>query len=122
MREATISTLNDAVEALRQGGPVRLRSLPFASTSLGAAGFQAIIAAARTAVPDVEAEAVLDCGDAPGHVLGALRMGLEAVSVAASDEILIRLADIAAQTGARIYRNDSGVLHAILPPTDQTIH
>lgn len=126
MREATISTLDDAIAALRQGGPVRLRSQPFASASLGAAAFLAIIRAAQDAVsqdstPGIEAEAVLDCGDAPGHALGALRLGAKAVSIAAPDAVLAKLADIAAQGGARIYRNDSGTLHAILPPTDQTI-
>jgi len=116
MREAVIASLDDAIAALRQGGPVRLRSIPFSSTSLGAAGFLAIIKAARKAVPDVESEAVLDCGDAPGHALGALRLAADAVSLTAPDDVLAKLAEIAAQTGARIYRtSSSGELHAILP-------
>jgi len=117
MRTIVVATLEDAIAALRQGGPVRLCSAPFASASLGAAGFLAIITAARAAVPGVEAEAVLDCGDAPGHALGALRLGLKAVSLSAPPETLAKLADIAAQSGARIYQSSSsGPLRAIFPP------
>jgi hypothetical protein len=116
MPDAIIASLDDAIAALKQGGPIRLRSIPFASASLGAAGFLAIIKAAREAVPGVVSEAILDCGDAPGHALGALRLGAEAISLAAPDDVLAKLAEIAAQTRAKIYRtSSSGELRAILP-------
>ena len=114
MPDAIIASLDDAIAALKQGGPVRLRSIPFASASLGASGFLSIVKAAREAVPGVPSEAVLDCGDAPGHALGALRLGAEAVCITAPDEVLAKLAEIAGK--ARIYRiSSSGELHAILP-------
>lgn len=116
MRDVTISTLAEAVAALTEGGPVRLRSQPFASASLGAGAFLALIKAARAAMPGVKAEAVLDCGDAPGHALGALRLGAEAISLTASDEVMQKIAEIAAQTGAKLYRaSPDGQLHAMLP-------
>jgi hypothetical protein len=115
-----VGNLPEAISALKiaasQETPVTLRSPPFASASLGAAGFLAIVKAAREAVPGVPSEAILDCGDAPGHALGALRLGAEAVSITAPDDVLAKLAEIAAQTGARIYQTSpSGELHAILP-------
>jgi len=91
-------------------------ALTFASASLGAGAFLALIKAARAAVPGVAVEAVLDCGDAPGHALGALRLGAEAISLTAPDEVMQKIAEIAAQTGAKLYRaSPDGQLHAMLP-------
>lgn len=81
-----------------------LWSPPEAAASLGIGYFTAMLAAARRQVPGVPAEAVLDCGDAPGLALAALDAGLPAVRLAAASETLRRLDDIAAQRGARVER------------------
>jgi hypothetical protein len=47
-----------------------------------------------------EMEGLLDCADAPGAVLAALRQGAKRLRVRASGEAMARLADIAAQYGA----------------------
>jgi len=47
---------------------------------------------------------VLDCGDAPGMVLAALRQGLKRVRFDGTDAVAERLAEIAAQCGAAIER------------------
>jgi hypothetical protein len=49
-----------------------------------------------------EAEGLLDCADAPGAVLAALRQGAKYLRVRAEAEAFARLCDIAAQYGARL--------------------
>ena len=46
--------------------------------------------------------AVFDCGDDPGLALGALRHGLKVIRIKAPAETRVKIADIAAQTGARL--------------------
>jgi hypothetical protein len=53
--------------------PVLLLSAPAAAGYAGPGWFWALVARAREDVPEAEALAVLDCGEAPGHVLAALR-------------------------------------------------
>jgi hypothetical protein len=74
----------EAALALALAGPagVVLLSAPGAAGSLGAAWFQAIIAASVAASPGVPHLAVLDCADAPGQALAAIRAGLRAVVLA----------------------------------------
>lgn len=88
------------------GRPVVLRSAPGAAAFLGAGAFRAIVAAAQAAFPQARVTAVLDCGDAPGLALGALRGGIAAVRLRAAPEPLARIADIAAQLGARLDQDD----------------
>jgi hypothetical protein len=92
------------------GRPVILRSAPDAAAYLGAGAFRAIVAAAQAAVPQAAVTAVLDCGDAPGLALGALRIGIPAVRLRAAPGVLARVADIAAQYGARLDSDDRPAL------------
>ncbi|SDB68111.1 hypothetical protein [Belnapia rosea] len=73
-----VHALAEAMAALALAGPggVLLLSAPGAAGSLGAAAFQAMVAAATEAAPGVPCRAALDCGDAPGQALAALRAGL----------------------------------------------
>jgi hypothetical protein len=82
--------------------PVTLRSAPGAAAYLGSAVFRDMIAAALGEVPGVEARAVLDCGDAPGHALNALRQGVGAVRLDAPSDVRVRVGDIARQLGAAL--------------------
>jgi hypothetical protein len=77
-----------------------LESPPDAARYLGAPYFLAMIEAARAEVPDTQAASVLDCGDAAGLALDALRHGARAVRLLARDDVLARVADIAGQMGA----------------------
>lgn len=88
--------------AAEAGRPVLLLSPPEGAASLGPLLFARMVALAREEHPDAEVEAVLDCGDAPGLALAALRTGLRAVNVRAATEALARLDDIARQHGARL--------------------
>ncbi len=63
-------------------------------------------------------DVVLDCGDAPGLALGALRAGVKRIRLRASPEVLIKVADIAAQSGAILDReNGPGLDLAAVPPS-----
>ena len=64
--------------------------------------FAALAAAAQAAVPTTQALFILDCDDAYGLALAALREGIKAVRVDAAPEILTKLRDIAEQSGAMV--------------------
>ncbi|WP_404378683.1 hypothetical protein [Caenispirillum salinarum] len=81
---------------------VILQSPPRCALIQGAAWFRTLIEAARAQVPDADALAVLDCGDAPGLALTALRDGAEAVRLEAADPARAAVADIADQLGVRL--------------------
>jgi hypothetical protein len=67
--------LDTAEAALRPGLPVTLLSAPGAALYAGAAWWLALVAAARAACPATEVTDMLDCGDAPGYAMSALRLG-----------------------------------------------
>jgi hypothetical protein len=69
--------LSDACSALAPGLPVTLLSAPGAALYGGCGWWQAMIGAARTASPGTEAEDFLDCADAPGRAMEALRIGVK---------------------------------------------
>jgi hypothetical protein len=105
-RPIIVHHLEHAVAALAAakalGAAVTLRSASGAAAYLGAAVFRDMIAAALAEVPGVEARAVLDCGDAPGHALNALRQGVAAVRLDAPSDVRARVRDIAHQLGAAL--------------------
>lgn len=68
----------------------------------GAPWFAGIVALAAAEAPGCEISSVLDCGDQPGTVLAALRAGIRRVRFTGAEETAIRLAEIAAHTGATI--------------------
>ena len=66
----------DAQAAVTPGLLVTLLSAPGAAVFAGCLWWREIIAAARTAYPRTEAIDVLDCADASGMAMGALRSGV----------------------------------------------
>jgi hypothetical protein len=74
----TVHAAAEAALALSLAGKrgVLLLSAPGAAGYLGPDWFLALVAAAAAAVPGVPHKPVLDCADAPGQALGALRAGL----------------------------------------------
>ena len=93
-----------ALEAARsQGRAVSLCSPPGASAWLGAGYWAALQARARAEFPDVEFALALDCGDAAGDAMAALRAGVTHVIFRGEPTILAKLQDMAAQRGAELH-------------------
>lgn len=77
MRPILIHGLDDARAALDAaaslGVPVTLQSAPGAGAYAGVGWFERVVVAASAEYPAVALSAVLDCSDAPGAVLEAVR-------------------------------------------------
>jgi hypothetical protein len=75
-----VHSLDDARAALAAAAgldvPVTLASAPGAAGYAGPAWFGEMIAAARAEHPAVSCTAVLDCGEAPGMVMSAIRWAM----------------------------------------------
>jgi hypothetical protein len=80
-REIVIHSLAHARAALAAaascGQQVIVASAPSAALQAGPGWFKAVIEQAREAYPQVAITAILDCGDQPGAVMAALRLGLK---------------------------------------------
>ncbi len=92
-----------ALAAAGAGGSVTLVSAPDAGGYAGAGWFMALADRAQAEFPRVAQSWILDCGDAPGHVLAALRAGVRAVVFTGDAGLRARLAGIAATQGATIF-------------------
>ena len=100
-----IHSLEDALAAVNASdgfNRVSLVSAPGAAASLGSMAFIEIVRAVREANPDREIDAVLDCADAPGLALNALRHGADAVRLDASPDVIAKVQAIADVTNARV--------------------
>jgi len=84
-----------------------LRSAPDAARYLGATVYRDIVRAACRDHPGVAVTAVFDCGADSGRALGALRHGLKVIRLSVAGEVRDRVADIAAQSGARLDDGDA---------------
>lgn len=102
-----IHSLAHAVAALEAaedaGASVTLLSPPDFAAYGGAGFFNAIVRRARAKVPAAKSEAVIDCGDAPGLALAALRAGAEAVRFGGRRIVREKIAAIAAAHGAKFF-------------------
>jgi hypothetical protein len=101
-----VHSLAQAEAALRAaadcGVAVILESPPNAAQSWGAPYFVKLVDAARAAAPGAQCEAILDCGDAAGVALEALRKGAKIVRLVGKKDVVARVADIARQSDARV--------------------
>ncbi len=93
---------NALAAAADLGMPVTLASAPGAAGYAGPGWFVEMVAQARDEFPEVRAGALLDCGDKPGHVLAALRMGLTRVRFTGRKTVAGKLAAIAEAYGAEL--------------------
>jgi hypothetical protein len=107
-----VHSLVDARIALAPGLPVTLLSGEGAALYAGCGWWQALTAAARGEFPQVPMDDFLDCADAPGQALAALRIGLRHLILAVDAPGRDRVAAIVAAQGG----NDRGVLLAQRPP------
>jgi hypothetical protein len=94
--------------ARAQGVAVALRSAEDAASYAGAGWFAAMIAAAKREFPDVAFTASLDCGDAPGYALAALREGIELVRL--RGRARKKVSSIAKKSGAALDDDPSPAL------------
>ena len=116
-RPIIIHSLDEAKAAVtvaaNLGLPITLRSAPGAAAYLGAQVFRDMIAEATGPDCAITVTAVFDCGDDPGLALGALRHGLKVIRINAPAETIDRIADIAAQSGARVDFGDEDSIEAL---------
>ncbi|WP_431270209.1 hypothetical protein [Dankookia sp. P2] len=100
----TVHAPAEAALALRLAGNrgVLLLSSPGAAGFLGPDWFRALVAAAAKAVPDVPHKPVLDCADAPGQALAALRAGLRDLVLDSACPAFAQVAAAAATLGGRL--------------------
>ncbi|HUA77525.1 MAG TPA: hypothetical protein VMA86_07620 [Acetobacteraceae bacterium] len=101
-RAVIVHGLADAQAALAPGLPVTLLSARGAALYAGCGWWQALVAAARAAFPATEADDLLDCADAPGRALEALRIGLKGIVLDALCPAFPDVARVAARLGARL--------------------
>jgi hypothetical protein len=91
-----------AAAAAALNRPVLLRSAADAAGYAGAAWFDEVIKLARTRHPAADIVASLDCGDAPGFALAALRQGVDMVRLRARPAVVAKVAAIARRAGAAL--------------------
>ena len=82
------------------GAAVEIRSAPGAAGTIGPAWFAALVSELRAEFPGLDLTGVLDCGDAPGHALAALRQGIGHIRFIGRGRAHARLASIAEASGA----------------------
>jgi hypothetical protein len=99
-----VNGLEDAVAVLRaaRGAPVTLLSAPGAALFGGCQWWRAVVRQAREAVPGDAAADVLDCADASGLAVSALRLGQSAIVVHADAPGYASVVAIAATCGATV--------------------
>ena len=84
------------------GVPVTLASAPEAAGYLGALWFRELVKLASEERPEVRVDAILDCGDQPGHVMAALRQGLKRVRFTGAKTTAATLVSLASRYDAEI--------------------
>jgi hypothetical protein len=92
--------LEMACAALRPGRPVTLLSAEGAAVYAGVGWWQALVAQARAAHPDTSVQDILDCGDAPGRALEALRARQAIIVLRAGHIIWTDIAERAERQGS----------------------
>lgn len=96
--------LRAAAAAAALGARLELLSAPGAVAFAGCGWFAALARATAAAFPDLPLSWTPDCGDRAGDALEALNDGCPAVIFTGDAAAAARLADIAAQRGARLLR------------------
>lgn len=81
---------------------VTLQSAPGAAAYAGAGYLKAIVDQAASEHADVDCTAVIDCGADAGIAMAALRAGWRTVRFSGPAKVGRKLADIAAECGARL--------------------
>jgi hypothetical protein len=83
--------------------PITLLSAPAAASAVGPAWFATLVRTARAEFPEVEVEAILDCGRAAGRAMAALQAGFNGIVFTGSDAVFHKLADIGEDRRCTLY-------------------
>ena len=93
-----------ALTAARAAGkPITLLSAPAAASAVGPAWFATLVRTARAEFPELEVEAILDCGRAAGRAMAALQTGFSGIVFTGSQSVLLKLADIGEDRRCTLY-------------------
>jgi hypothetical protein len=115
-RAIRVHGLEDALRAgsiaHELGVAITLFSGPDAVASMGPAWFRNIVRRLEHTYPDLDVEAVLDCGDAAGYALAALRSGVKIIRYSGNTSAAKKIKDIAGTYGARLVGRPSRILDA----------
>lgn len=98
----TVHGLTDALAALGEGRPVTLLSAHGAALAGGCLWWRALIVRACADFPDTPCADILDCADAPGHAMAALRAGQRLLILAPACPAFAAVAGAAASLGATV--------------------
>lgn len=94
--------------AAEAGARLTLRTAPGAAAYAGPQYLKAIVDRAAAEFPGVALDATIDCGKDAGTAQGALRIGWRSIAFSGPSPVREKLADIAAQCGARAVTEDIG--------------
>ena len=92
-----IHSLSDARTALAPGRPVTLLSAPGAALYAGCLWWWALVRVAETEQPSL-----LDCADAPGRAVEALKLGVTGIVLTCEPELFAAVAKIAKAQSATV--------------------
>lgn len=108
--QIVVHDFDQALAALRAADAAECKltilSAPMAVRSAGAGWWRELVAQLTAEMPHQDADWILDCGDEPGMALAALREGIGSIALDADEPVWSRVAEIAAQAGARLVRID----------------
>lgn len=105
LAEPRVANLAEATAALqaRPSGELVLWSPENAAEIHGVLWFVELQRAVGNEFPDRDIVIVLDCGGRGDLAIEALRLGLKAIALKASDNVTAKVADVATACGARLY-------------------
>ena len=113
--EAAFSTIRERKPAIM---PI-IRTPPDAAAYAGALYLKSAASCAQTSPTDMEL-VVLDCGDDPSLVLGALRVGWSIFAFSGPPMVHDKIAQLITKSGARLVQINKGPvldLQAVIDPT-----
>jgi len=117
-----VHSLADARVVLACGRPVTLLSGEAAALYAGCAWWRALVAAARTEFPLLPIRDLLDCADASGQALAAVRIGLLHLILAPDAPGRARVAAIVAGLGGALLAERPPALDLAEPGSHRRLH
>jgi hypothetical protein len=117
-----VHSLADARLVLSHGQPVTLLSGEAAALYAGCGWWRALVAAARAEFPQVPIADLLDCADASGQALAALRVGLRHLILTPDAPGRARVAKIVAGLGGTLLSERPPALDLADPAAHRQLH
>ncbi len=111
----TVHGAGDALSALASGRPVTLISAPGAALGGGCLWWRALTRRARAAHPDTPCMDILDCADAAGRAMAALRIGQRIIVLSPACAAWDAVAGAASTLGATVLRERPAALDMRAP-------